>query len=137
MYNSSYSQAKFGLEAKTKIHKPRGKSCGYYMRTVFFFSSLIQSLIIVSLVLFLVYGKSQDSAAEMRIQDLEQSFDRLSMDNVALKLKTSNLTRLLNVTLTVNQRNNRDLLKMRHLSNISATTIRTLNIKLVRADVVI
>ncbi len=44
MYNSSYSRATLGLETK-QIHKAKkGKSCGYYMRIVFFSSSLIQSL---------------------------------------------------------------------------------------------
>uniref|UniRef100_A0A8C7PPX9 Plasmalemma vesicle associated protein a n=1 Tax=Oncorhynchus mykiss TaxID=8022 RepID=A0A8C7PPX9_ONCMY len=96
MYNSSYSQAKFGLEARRKIQKPRGKSCGYYMRVVFFFSSLIQSLIIVSLILFLVYGRSPDAAAESRVRDLEKSFNRLSVDNMNLRQQKKNLTLLLN-----------------------------------------
>ncbi|KTG43136.1 hypothetical protein cypCar_00023590 [Cyprinus carpio] len=65
MYNNSYSRATLGLEAK-KIHKAKGKSCGYYMRIVFFFSSLIQSLIIASLVLFLVYGQPEKTAEEKR-----------------------------------------------------------------------
>lgn len=38
------------------------------MRIVFFFSSLIQSLIIVSLVLFLIYGQPEKSAEEKRVQ---------------------------------------------------------------------
>ncbi|KTF78787.1 hypothetical protein cypCar_00030626 [Cyprinus carpio] len=66
MHNSSYSRATLGLETK-KIHKAKkGKGCGYYMRIVFFFSSLIQSLIIASLVLFLVYGQPEKTAEEKR-----------------------------------------------------------------------
>ncbi|XP_034738237.1 plasmalemma vesicle associated protein b [Etheostoma cragini] len=85
MYSSSYSQAKFGLEAKEPMHKPKGKSCGYYMRLVFFFSSLIQSLIIVSLVLFLVYGQPEKSAEEKRVQELELNFNRVSENNIQLR----------------------------------------------------
>lgn len=68
MYSSSYSRAKFGQEAREPLHKNKGKSCGYYMRIVFFFSSLIQSLIIVGLVLFLIYGQPEKSAEEKRVE---------------------------------------------------------------------
>ncbi|XP_023143590.1 plasmalemma vesicle associated protein b [Amphiprion ocellaris] len=84
MYSSSYSRAKFGLEAREPLHKHKGKSCGYYMRIVFFFSSLIQSLIIVSLVLFLIYGQPEKSAAEKRVKELELSFNRLSENHIQL-----------------------------------------------------
>ncbi|XP_010870871.1 plasmalemma vesicle associated protein b [Esox lucius] len=85
MYSSnSYSQTKFGLEARD-IHKHKGKSCGYYMRIVFFFSSLIQSLIIMSLVLFLVYGQPEKSAEEKRVEELEQSLNRISENNINLR----------------------------------------------------
>lgn len=73
MYNSSYSRAK--LAPDTRIHRSRGKSCGYYMRIVFFFSSLIQSLIIVSLVLFLIYGQPEKSAEEKRVEVSGLSID--------------------------------------------------------------
>uniref|UniRef100_A0A674EM80 Plasmalemma vesicle associated protein a n=1 Tax=Salmo trutta TaxID=8032 RepID=A0A674EM80_SALTR len=123
MYKSSYSQAKFGLEARRKIQKPSGKSCGYYMRVVFFFSSLIQSLIIVSLVLFLVYGSSPDAAAEIRVQDLENSFSRLSIDNINLRQQGKNLTKLLNATLTDKMRNDRYMMSLRHVANGSGMFI--------------
>uniref|UniRef100_A0A3Q3GXL8 Plasmalemma vesicle associated protein b n=1 Tax=Labrus bergylta TaxID=56723 RepID=A0A3Q3GXL8_9LABR len=78
MYSSSYSRAKFGLEAREPLHKPKGKSCGYYMRIIFFFSSLIQSLIIVSLVLFLIYGQPEKTAEEKRVKVTElQQADEL------------------------------------------------------------
>lgn len=85
MYSSSYSRAKFGLDAREPLHKPKGKSCGYYMRIVFFFSSLIQSLIIVSLVLFLIYGQPEVSAEEKRVKDLELGFNKLSDNNIQLR----------------------------------------------------
>ncbi|XP_078114753.1 plasmalemma vesicle associated protein b [Sander vitreus] len=91
MYSSSYSQAKFGLEAKTPMHKPKGKSCGYYMRIVFFFCSLIQSLIIVSLVLFLVYGQPEKSAEEKRVEELELNFNRVSENNIQLRKEKGEL----------------------------------------------
>ncbi|XP_049573490.1 plasmalemma vesicle associated protein b [Syngnathus scovelli] len=91
MYSSSYSRAKFGLEAKEPLHKPKSKSCGYYMRIVFFFSSLIQSLIIISLVLFLIYGQPEKSAEEMRVKELEQGFNRLSENNIQLRKEKGEL----------------------------------------------
>ncbi|TKS74313.1 Plasmalemma vesicle-associated protein [Collichthys lucidus] len=91
MYSSSYSRAKFGLEAREPLHKPKGKSCGYYMRIIFFFSSLIQSLIIVSLVLFLIYGQPEKSAEEKRVEELEQSFNRLSANNIQLRKEKGEL----------------------------------------------
>ncbi|XP_056234814.1 plasmalemma vesicle associated protein b [Seriola aureovittata] len=91
MYSSSYSRSKFGLEAREPLHKSKGKSCGYYMRIVFFFSSLIQSLIIVSLVLFLIYGQPEKSAEEKRVEDLELSFNRLSENNIQLRKEKGEL----------------------------------------------
>ncbi|XP_023283891.1 keratin, type I cytoskeletal 9-like [Seriola lalandi dorsalis] len=128
MYSSGYSQvSKHNPQAQKRMqYRSKGKSCGYYMRIVFFFSSLIQSLIIVSLVLFLVYGKNQDSASTARIQDLEESFSRLSIENVGLRQQRKNLTTLLNATLTEKARNDYDLVKIRHLINVSVTMIQDL-----------
>ncbi|TNM88290.1 hypothetical protein fugu_006511 [Takifugu bimaculatus] len=91
MYNSSYSQTKFGYEAKQPLHGSRGKSCGYYMRIIFFFSSLIQSLIIISLVLFLIYGQPEQSAEEKRVKELEVGFNKLSDNNIQLRKEKSEL----------------------------------------------
>ncbi|CAN9500328.1 unnamed protein product [Ophioblennius macclurei] len=91
MYSSSYSRAKFGLEAREPLHRSKGKSCGYYMRIVFFFSSLIQSLIIVSLVLFLIYGQPEKTAEEKRVKELELSFNRLSENNIQLRKEKGEL----------------------------------------------
>lgn len=133
MYSSGYSQvSRYSPEAKKKMqYRSNSKSCGYYMRIVFFFSSLIQSLIIVSLVLFLVYGKTQDSSCEHRIQDLEGSFSRLSLDNVALKKQRKNLTTLLNITLTEKAHNDFDLANLRHYANMSIQYIQDFDKKLV------
>ncbi|XP_060890119.1 plasmalemma vesicle associated protein b [Labrus mixtus] len=91
MYSSSYSRAKFGLEAREPLHKPKGKSCGYYMRIIFFFSSLIQSLIIVSLVLFLIYGQPEKTAEEKRVKEMELNFNSLSENNIQLRKEKGEL----------------------------------------------
>lgn len=131
MYSSGYSQVnKYSPETQKKMqYRSKGKSCGYYMRIIFFFSSLIQTLIIVSLVLFLLYGKKQDTTSTSRIQDLEKSFNQLSIENVALRQQRKNLTNLLNVTLTEKARNDWDLRRCRELINISALLIHDLNKK--------
>ncbi|XP_014861677.1 PREDICTED: plasmalemma vesicle-associated protein isoform X1 [Poecilia mexicana] len=84
MYSSSCSRVKLGPEARQPLYRNKGKSCGYYMRIVFFFSSLIQSLIIVSLVLLLIYGQPEKSAEEERVKKLELEFNKLSADNMNL-----------------------------------------------------
>ncbi|KAJ8336369.1 hypothetical protein SKAU_G00375890 [Synaphobranchus kaupii] len=129
MYSGGYSPAKFSLDAK-KMHKSKGKSCGYYWRIIFFFSSLIQSLIIVSLVLFMVYGHPEQSSEEKRVQDLQQSFMQLTAENKLLLHAKRNLTRVLNITLTKKLSDDRDLLKLRKLANMSSTTIITITNKL-------
>eukprot|EP00066_Takifugu_rubripes_P025606 XP_011614872.1 PREDICTED: plasmalemma vesicle-associated protein-like [Takifugu rubripes] len=121
MYSNRYSYVpKHSPMAQKKMqYKSKGKSCGYYLRIVFFFSSLIQSLIIVSLVLFLIYGDNQDSASLSRIQDLEESFSRLSIENVALRRQRKNLTMFLNTTLMEKAHNDWELSRLRYHSNIS------------------
>lgn len=92
MYSSSYSRAKLGLDSRDPPYRSRqGKSCSYYVKLVFFFSSLIQSLIIVSLVLFLIYGQPEKSAEEKRVQELEQNFNRLSEINMQLRKDKADL----------------------------------------------
>lgn len=129
MYGGSYPQTKFALDAK-KMHKSKEKSCGYYWRIIFFFSSLIQSLIIVSLVLFMVYGHPEQSSEEKRAQDLQQSFTQLTAENKHLQQLKSNLTRLLNTTLTKKLKDDQDLHRLRKLANVSSSTILTFNTKL-------
>lgn len=132
MYTSRYSSVPSPTVQKKMQYHSKGKSCGYYLRIVFFFSSLIQSLIIVSLVLFLIYGNKQDSASLSRIQDLEESFSRLSIENVALKRQRTNLTTLLNTTLTEKARNDWELGRLRYYSNISIFLIRDIDKAVVR-----
>ena len=129
MYSIGYSQVSRGSPASQKKmqYRSKGKSCGYYMRIVFFFSSLIQSLIIVSLVLFLVYGKTEDSPSTSRIQDLEESFSRLSIENVVLKRQRKNLTSWLNTTLIEKARNDWDLAKHRLVANSSLILIQAMD----------
>ena len=83
-------------------------------------------------MLFLVYGKKQDSASTTRIQDLEESFSRLSIENVALRQQRKNLTNLLNTTLTAKTNLEWDKLKLLHFTNISKMIIEDLNKKMVR-----
>ncbi|XP_060900319.1 plasmalemma vesicle associated protein a isoform X3 [Labrus mixtus] len=136
MYSSGYSHvSKYSQEARKKMkHRSKGKSCGYYMRIVFFFSSLIQSLIIVSLVLFLIYGKDQDSASTSRIHHLEESFSSLSIENVALKQQRKNLTTFLNATLIEKARNDWDLAKLREYTNTSVILIQDMQKRLVQCN---
>ncbi|KAF7703461.1 plasmalemma vesicle associated protein b [Silurus meridionalis] len=96
MYNSSYTRPKVAMKAQD-IRRSKGKGCGYYLRIIFFFSSLIQSLIIVSLVLFLVYGQPEKSADEKRVAELEQIFNKLSMDNTNLRKDNVNLNATLKI----------------------------------------
>nr|XP_020500106.1 keratin, type I cytoskeletal 9-like isoform X2 [Labrus bergylta] len=136
MYSSGYSHvSKYSQEARKKMkHRSKGKSCGYYMRIVFFFSSLIQSLIIVSLVLFLIYGKDQDSASTSRIHHLEESFSSLSIENVALKQQRKNLTTFLNATLIEKARNDWDLAKLREYTNVSVILIQDMQKRLMSCN---
>ncbi|KAM9461279.1 plasmalemma vesicle associated protein b [Clarias gariepinus] len=91
MYNSSYKRPNVALKAQD-IRRSKGKSCGYYLRLIFFFSSLIQSLIIVSLVLFLVYGQPEKTADEKRVEELQLSFYNLTMNITQLNKVKANLT---------------------------------------------
>ncbi|XP_067109531.1 keratin, type II cytoskeletal 2 epidermal-like [Osmerus mordax] len=125
MYGSSLPpRGKLSPQGRKTLQRSQGKSCGYYLRIAFFFSSLIQSLIIVGLVLFLVYGKPQDSASETRIRDLEGSFNRMSMSNQALREQRTNLSRQLNTTLLENRG---VLAQLKHLAEQSTQWIKFLN----------
>ncbi|XP_053505623.1 plasmalemma vesicle associated protein a [Ictalurus furcatus] len=128
-YKSGYSEAKLGWSAK-KMHRPEEKGCGYYMKMIFFFSSLIQSLIIVSLVLFLVYGQPEQTIEEKRVQDLEKSYNKLSMEKTALQDKEKNLTKQLNLTLTAKTAVEKDLNILRDLAKNSSFNIHFLQTKL-------
>lgn len=131
MYSSSYSRAKFGLEAREPLHRPRGKSCGYYMRIVFFFSSLIQSLIIVSLVLFVIYGQPEKTAEEKRVKELELNFNKLSEDNVQLRKEKGDLGAQLGARTAEKTALEAELTKLKTDAN---NTARVLNEKLANCE---
>ncbi|XP_061540388.1 plasmalemma vesicle associated protein b isoform X2 [Phycodurus eques] len=125
MYSSSYSRAKFGLQAREPLHKPKGKSCGYYMRIVFFFSSLIQSLIIVSLVLFLIYGQPEKSAEEMRVKELELGFNRLSDNNIELRKEKGELRAQLGARTSEKDALEKQLEQLRSVANATKLDLMT------------
>ncbi|XP_034036021.1 plasmalemma vesicle associated protein b isoform X2 [Thalassophryne amazonica] len=131
MYSSNYSRAKFGLEAREPLHRSRGKSCGYYMRIIFFFSSLIQSLIIVSLVLFLIYGQPEKSAEEKRVKDLERSFNILSDKNIELKKEKADIRTQLGARMAEKAALEKDLEKEKIKANKTETA---LNLKLTQCE---
>uniref|UniRef100_A0A3Q4N6U7 Plasmalemma vesicle associated protein b n=1 Tax=Neolamprologus brichardi TaxID=32507 RepID=A0A3Q4N6U7_NEOBR len=81
----------FSVVKVRHLNKSKAKSCGYYMRIVFLFSSLIQSLIIVSLVLFVIYGQPEKTAADKRVKELELGFNKLSDNNIKLRNEKSKL----------------------------------------------
>ncbi|XP_051531330.1 plasmalemma vesicle-associated protein-like [Myxocyprinus asiaticus] len=124
MYNS-YSRATFGLEAK-QIHKAKGKSCGYYMRIVFFFSSLIQSLIITSLVLFLVYGQPEKTAEEKRVEELEVAFNKLSTDNNKLRKEKADLVSALKAKTGEKDAADKEITKLK--TDLNTTTMKNKNL---------
>ncbi|KAM7012125.1 plasmalemma vesicle associated protein b [Tautogolabrus adspersus] len=124
MYSSSYSRAKFGLEAREPLHKPKGKSCGYYMRIIFFFSSLIQSLIIVSLVLFLIYGQPEKTAEEKRVKEMEQNFNRLSENNIQLRKEKGELGAQLGARTAEKAAVEAELAKLKTEANKTEMTLR-------------
>lgn len=130
-YKSGYSEAKLGWSAK-KMPRPEEKGCGHYMKMVFFFSSLIQSLIIVSLVLFLVYGQPGQTIEEKRVKDLELSYNKLSMEKMALQDKAKNLTKQLNITITAKTAVEKNLNALRDLAKNSTVNIGLLQNKWVR-----
>ncbi|CAL8324755.1 unnamed protein product [Arctogadus glacialis] len=137
MYSSSYAHVpRYSLEAQKKkqMQRSKGKSCGYYTRIVFFFCSLIQSLIIVSLVLFLVYGKKTDSPDSGRIADLEQRFSRLTLDNRALKEQRKNLTKALNASAVERLQMDLDLGRLRNLTNRSYYYLNDLHVRLIQCN---
>lgn len=134
MYSTSYSRAKFGLEGREPLHRPRGKSCGYYMRIVFFFSSLIQSLIIASLVLFLVYGQPEKSAEEMRVKDLEQNFNQLSENNIKLRKEKGELGAQLGARTAEKAALEKEVEKLKTAANETAKVHKTGQQKLAQCE---
>ncbi|NWX94557.1 PLVAP protein, partial [Nothoprocta pentlandii] len=94
MDKSSYGMAKFGMEAKAAVPK---RDCGFYMKYVFLFTSLIQFLIILGLVLFMVYGNAH-AGTDTHLQLLERQMQERYAKIITLSGRNANLTRALNAT---------------------------------------
>ncbi|KAM4629409.1 plasmalemma vesicle associated protein b [Polymixia lowei] len=135
MYSTSYSRAKFGLEGREPLHRPRGKSCGYYMRLVFFFSSLIQSLIIVSLVLFLIYGQPEKTAEEKRVKELELNFNKLSENNIKLRKEKGELGTQLGARTAEKAALEKEVENLKTAANVTAKEQQARQLKLAQCEV--
>uniref|UniRef100_A0A8B9P537 PLVAP protein n=1 Tax=Apteryx owenii TaxID=8824 RepID=A0A8B9P537_APTOW len=94
MDKSSYAMAKFGLEAKEAVPK---RDCSFYMKYIFLFTSLIQFLIILGLVLFMVYGNAH-AGTDTHLQLLERQMQDRYSKIITLSSRNANLTRALNAT---------------------------------------
>ncbi|XP_062411892.1 plasmalemma vesicle associated protein b [Sardina pilchardus] len=132
MYSNGYPRTTFALQPKKSIHKSKGKSCGYYLRIVFFFSSLIQTLIIVSLVLFLVYGQPEKSAEEKHVDELSENFKRVSLSNLELRKDKADLGATLTNTNKEKVALLKDVDKLKTDLNASKNTSETEKLKLSR-----
>ncbi|NXI58814.1 PLVAP protein, partial [Chloroceryle aenea] len=99
MEKSSYTMAKFGLEAKEVMPK---RDCGFYVKYIFLFTSLIQFLIILGLVLFMVYGNAQ-AGTDTHLRLLEEQLQDRYNKIITLSGRNMNLTRTLNTTLKEKQ----------------------------------
>ncbi|EHB05369.1 Plasmalemma vesicle-associated protein [Heterocephalus glaber] len=73
------------------------RGCWFYLRYLFLFASLVQTLIIVGLVLFMVYGNVHQGT-EANLQDTERRAAALHGQVVELTAARANLTRELNLT---------------------------------------
>ncbi|KAM4883985.1 plasmalemma vesicle-associated protein [Sylvia borin] len=94
MEKSSFAMAKFGLEAKEATPK---RDCGFYLKYIFLFTSLIQFLIILGLVLFMVYGNAQ-AGTDTHLRVLEEQGQSHYRRIMALEATKANLSRALNAT---------------------------------------
>ncbi|KAM6231361.1 plasmalemma vesicle-associated protein [Spheniscus humboldti] len=99
MEKSSYAISKFGLEAKETMPK---RDCGFYVKYIFLFTSLIQFLIILGLVLFMVYGNAQ-AGTDTHLRLLEEQLQDRYNKIITLSGRNINLTRTLNATLKEKQ----------------------------------
>ncbi|NXR43767.1 PLVAP protein, partial [Hippolais icterina] len=94
MEKSSFAMAKFGSERKEAMPK---RDCGFYLKYIFLFTSLIQFLIILGLVLFMVYGNAQ-GGTDTHLRQLEERLQSHYGRIVALEAARANLSRALNAT---------------------------------------
>ncbi|XP_075467220.1 plasmalemma vesicle-associated protein [Ascaphus truei] len=94
--DKSYAMAKFGLESKD-ILRSKQKSCWFYFKYFFLFTSIIQFLIILGLVLFMVYGNAH-VGTETRLQNVEDLNKKLLKEVQQLKGGIGALNTKLNYT---------------------------------------
>ncbi|NXG58363.1 PLVAP protein, partial [Hemiprocne comata] len=99
MEKSSFAMARFGLESKEAMPK---RDCGFYVKYFFLFTSLIQFLIILGLVLFMVYGNAQ-AGTDTHLRLLEEQLQDRYSKIMTLSGRNMNLTRVLNATLKEKQ----------------------------------
>ncbi|XP_051495429.1 plasmalemma vesicle-associated protein [Apus apus] len=99
MEKSSFAMARFGLESKEAMPK---RDCGFYVKYIFLFTSLIQFLIILGLVLFMVYGNAQ-AGTDTHLRLLEEQLQDRYSKIITLSGRNINLTRVLNTTLKEKQ----------------------------------
>ncbi|NWR46219.1 PLVAP protein, partial [Regulus satrapa] len=104
MEKSSFAMAKFGLEQQQQHKEASAKrDCGFYVKYIFLFTSLIQFLIILGLVLFMVYGNAQ-AGTDTHLRLLEEQLQSHYRRAVALGAANANLSRALNATLRDKER---------------------------------
>uniref|UniRef100_A0A3B3R2Q4 Plasmalemma vesicle associated protein b n=1 Tax=Paramormyrops kingsleyae TaxID=1676925 RepID=A0A3B3R2Q4_9TELE len=77
------------------------------------------SLIIVSLVLFLVYGQSGNSGEEKRVQELEKSCNKLMEEKKSLQQQSVMLYKKLNETSITIGKKDKELISLRSMANHS------------------
>ncbi|XP_074834723.1 plasmalemma vesicle-associated protein [Carettochelys insculpta] len=94
MEKNAYAMAKFGLESRDTLSR---KDCGFYMKYIFLFTSLIQFLIILGLVLFMIYGNAH-AGTDTHLRHLEDQVQEMYSKVMALNAKNQNLTQQLNAT---------------------------------------
>ncbi|XP_075063910.1 plasmalemma vesicle-associated protein [Mixophyes fleayi] len=76
--DTNYAMAKFRMESKD-ILRSKQKDCWYYLKYFFFFSSIIQFLIIIGLVLFMLYGNAH-LGTELRLKSVENRYHNLTVE---------------------------------------------------------
>ncbi|KAE8632577.1 hypothetical protein XENTR_v10001586 [Xenopus tropicalis] len=94
--DSSYAMAKFGLESKDMLRSNQ-KSCWYYLKYFFLFTSLIQFLIILGLVLFMIYGNTNEGI-EARVKTLESLNQKQMIEYKGLLMEYGKLNMKFNAT---------------------------------------
>uniref|UniRef100_A0A8B9ESK3 Plasmalemma vesicle associated protein n=1 Tax=Anser cygnoides TaxID=8845 RepID=A0A8B9ESK3_ANSCY len=93
---------RYGHPAAPAGEGHHGRDCGFYMKYVFLFTSLIQFLIILGLVLFMVYGNAH-AGTDTHLRLLEEQMQDRYNKIITLSGRNANLTRTLNNTLKEKQ----------------------------------